>query len=186
MIARGDRIYRENRIALIIAAMRDLLLATSAFSAVLLFGATAQADLIDPAEHVCAKAGEACEVDGKKGVCKAETCSKLDYSNLGPGGSPGTRSYDCVRCQVGAAPAEDTKDAKAPDAKAPDAKALDAKDATPANVKASSKSDDKAAEKSSSTPEAKSGCSVSASTTSMASFAVGLLVLGFVARRRRG
>ncbi len=167
----------------IMAPMRHLVLPPFAFLTVLLFAGGARADLIDPAQAACGEAGTPCEVDGKKGVCKAKKCSKLDYSNPGPSGSPGTKQYDCVRCEPGAVPdeavpADATEDEKA-DAKG-DAKA-DAK----ADAKTDKTADAKPDAKTPSPPESKSSCSVGNAATSMTSVALGLLVLGFVARRRR-
>ncbi|MCH9688527.1 MAG: hypothetical protein K0V04_44260 [Deltaproteobacteria bacterium] len=160
----------------IIEDMRSLGLPSLSLLAVLAGGlasSQARADLIDPAEEACSKAGEACTVDGRDGVCKAETCSKLDYSNPGPSGSPGTRSYDCVRCAIGAkaeppAPTEPTPSKGAESPPTPD------------------KAASKAAPDASPKPQAKGkGCSVEPATTSMLSFALGLGLLGLAVRRRR-
>lgn len=66
-----------------------------------LLSSSARADLIDPAEEACGKAGEACNVGGEEGACVAETCSRLDYGNMADG-APGTMEYECVRCVIGA------------------------------------------------------------------------------------
>lgn len=109
----------------------------------------AHADEIDPAEEVCGKAGDACELDGNKGTCVKATCSKLDYGNMKEDeGGPSRREYECAKCVPGTTP--ESSEAK-----------------TDGETKAKG-----------------SSCSVG-SSTSMTSFAVGLLLLGVVARRRR-
>ncbi len=89
--------------------MRSIGLPSLSLFAVLAGGlvtSQARADLIDPAEEACGKAGEACTVDGRDGVCKTQTCSRLDYGSPGPDGTPTSKKYDCVRCAIGAKAAE--------------------------------------------------------------------------------
>lgn len=122
-----------------------------------LAAADARADLIDPAEEACGEAGKACTVDGQSGTCVAETCSRLDYSNPDPGGGPGTREYECVRCKLGVKPPE---------------AAPASKEAAPASKEG---------------PPASKGsaCAVDPTGTSLLSLGLGLGLLGLVTRRSR-
>ncbi|MEX1367644.1 MAG: MYXO-CTERM sorting domain-containing protein [Nannocystaceae bacterium] len=128
----------------------------------------AHADVIDPAEEACDQAGDACTVGGRDGVCKAQTCARLDYSNPGPDGTPGTSEYDCVRCVEGEEPAE-------PEA-TPEPTPEAAPEGGPSPAKASP-------EPSSSAKGTR--CAVGPTTTSLLSFGLGLGLLGLAVRRRR-
>ena len=137
-----------------------------------LFGSGARADLIDPAESVCAEAGEPCTLDGRAGACVKQTCSRLDYSNMGPGNVPGTRQYECVRCEIGAEVKPPTVPTVAEPAPAP----TEDDAAAP-----TSPAEPKAAE-----PEKTSKgtrCAVGPST-SVVSIMLGLGLLGLAVRRR--
>ena len=127
---------------------------------VLLVGAEARADVIDPAEQACGEPGTACTLDGKAGACVKDTCTKLVYGGApaadGKGQperqhGPRTVNYDCARCVPGATPADGGADA--------------------------SKSETKSETKSSS-------CSVDVGPTTVTSLLLGLGLLGFVSRRR--
>lgn len=131
----------------------------------------ARADLIDPAEEACGEAETDCTVDGRDGVCKTQTCSKLDYGNPGPDGTPGTREYDCVRCVPGAQKAA-PEPAPAPDAKE-EPKPGDGAAAPP-----------KADPEPQSTSKGTS-CTVESAPTSALSLLLGLGLLGLALRRRR-
>ncbi|MEZ4449460.1 MAG: MYXO-CTERM sorting domain-containing protein [Nannocystaceae bacterium] len=79
----------------------------------------AHADEGPPPENiVCGdkKVGDACEVDGAAGTCVADSCTRLDYSNGTP---PETVSYECLRCQPGAAPKPEAQPAEKSAAEAP-------------------------------------------------------------------
>jgi hypothetical protein len=130
-----------------------------------LLGTSARADLIDPAEEACGKAGETCTVDGQSGVCVDETCSKLDYSNMGPDNVPGTRQYACVRCKIGAKQAEP---APTPAPTPPPEKQADAKQAGAPEPTATTKG---------------TSCAVGPSASTL-SFVLGLGLLGLAVRRR--
>lgn len=138
-----------------------------------LWGSAARADLIDPAEEACGKAGEACTVDGQDGACVEQTCSKLDYSNMGPGNVPGTKEYPCARCVIGGkvttpAPTPTVEPTPTP---------------TPAPA-GEKKADAPKADAPEPTTTAKgTSCAVGAST-SMMSLALGLGLLGLAVRRR--
>lgn len=134
-----------------------------------LLSADARADLIDPAEAACGKAGEACNVDGQAGVCVDETCSKLDYSNMGPDNTPGTRAYPCVRCKLGAKQAEPAPTpTPAPTPAPPPEKQADAKQAGAPEPTATTKG---------------TSCAVGPSASTL-SFVLGLGLLGLAVRRR--
>lgn len=62
----------------------------------MLFGSVAAADVIPPEVAACdsLEIGDAC--DG--GICRNDTCSRLDYSQGSP---PRTVTYDCVTCAPG-------------------------------------------------------------------------------------
>lgn len=132
----------------------------------------AHADVIDPSEEACGKAGDACTVLGKDGVCKAERCGRLDYSNPGPDGTPGTLEYDCVRCVEEAEPAEPEPTPEATPEPTPEA----APEGGPTPAKASPEP---------STSAKGTRCAVGPTTTSMLSFGLGLGLLGLAVRRRR-
>ena len=135
----------------------------------------ARADLIDPAEEACGKAGDACEVDGQAGACKAETCSRLDYSNMEADDTPGTREYECVRCIVGAKPEATPEATPAPTPSAED----DAKDVPKGGPDETKTSPEPA------TTAKGTRCAVEPTPTSLMSLLLGLGLLGLVARRRR-
>ncbi|HFE47458.1 MAG TPA: hypothetical protein ENJ18_18540 [Nannocystis exedens] len=141
-----------------------LLIACSA----LLFIGQVRADLAPPEEITNCngkKIGEACDVDGAKGHCVTETCSRLDYSKGVP---PSSVSYDCMRCEPGAAPEPVAAPEPSPEVKAP------------AQTKAKAKTDDKAP-----TPEptaAKGVCSIGGSSAGAP--LVFVVLLAFVRRRR--
>lgn len=136
--------------------------------------AVAVADVIDPAEEACGAAGQKCTIDGQDGACVAETCSRLDYGNPGPDGTPGTAEYECVRCIPGAAaaaPEPEPEPEPAPDQDyAQDYQADD----PAANVGPEPQSTSKG-----------TSCAVAPGTTSMMSVLFGLGLLGLALRRRR-
>ena len=123
-----------------------LLIACSAF----LFTEQVRADLAPPEEITNCNGkeiGEACDVDGTKGHCVTESCSRLDYSMGTP---PSSVSYDCMRCDPGAAPKPAAETAPSPEVK------------IPAETDEKAKTDEKAP-----TPEpsaAKGGCSIGSSS----------------------
>ena len=66
----------------------------------------ASADVAPTNSYGCkdAEAGDSCLTDdNKKGGCVTQTCSGLDYSNLDDGGTPTSRTYDCLICDTSAA-----------------------------------------------------------------------------------
>ena len=134
----------------------------------------ARADVIDPNAEACGSKneGDACKVDGEDGSCVPSTCFRNDYSDGTP---PKSVSYDCLMCKQGAP--EATPEKAAPEEAAPEK-------AAPGEA---------APEKAAPLPEPgppatqpkTSGCSVAQAATSSLSIGVGLLLLGFVRRRRR-
>jgi MYXO-CTERM domain-containing protein len=151
-------------------------LSVFAFAVAALGAAPVHADLIDPGEEACGgkEEGDECDLEGGQGsgVCAKQTCSKLDYSEGTP---PKSKDYDCLRCQPG-------EPEPAPDAKAADAKTVDVKAATD---ESKDKPTGSATPSEASSNAEKKGCSVEASGTSWASLGLGLVLLGFVARRRQ-
>lgn len=78
----------------------------------LALSATASADVPPPDIDGCQgkKSGDVCKRDdGSSATCKAQTCSKLDYSQGTP---PTSVTYDCVLCNGDAAPAATTATGK--------------------------------------------------------------------------
>lgn len=136
-----------------------------------LLAGEARADLIDPAEAACGAAGEACEIHGEKGVCKAETCSRLDYGNMADG-TPGTEQYECVRCIPGEKAAEPAPEPAADDG---DVKADEAPKGGP----------EPKTDPTPTTTTKGTRCAVDPANTSMLSFVLGLGLLGLATRRRR-
>lgn len=161
------------------ASIRSACLATLVLCS---WATDARADVIDPAEEVCSKAGETCTLDGRDGACEAQICSRLDYGNPDPDGTPGTKDYECVRCVVGAKVAEPAPPPTVDPP--PDAKA----EPRPDDVEAEPMPQGGAAPKPTDPPKvATKGtrCTVEPTTTSMLSFALGLGLLGLAVRRRR-
>lgn len=82
--------------------MRAMLVAVA-----LLAPMAARADVSPPAESACSeilhgrtvREGEPCQLDsGAKGTCQESTCTHLDYSTRGDGGSPGSKTAPCLLC----------------------------------------------------------------------------------------
>ncbi len=141
--------------------VRRVLLPLTVCAAFLATG-LAHADLAPPEEITNCdgkKIGQACDVGGGIGHCVRESCSRLDYSNGTP---PSMVSYDCMRCEPGAAPEPTSPKVKAP-----------------AENGAKAKTDEKAP-----TPEpaAKGACSIGGSSSGAW---LALLVLLAMVRRRR-
>lgn len=165
----------------------------------LLVPALARADVIapNPVRDACGgkKAGDACELDGKPGACKASKCTR----NTGGVLNPSTIEEDCVICDATAAgksadpptPTPANVDPPKDDPKAEPAKEEPAKEepakAEPAKSEPA-KSEPAKSEpaKSETKAESKGGiCSVG-DATPLASFATGLVLLALARRRRRG
>lgn len=132
----------------------------------------ARADEISPIEEVCRdkEVGAACEVDGQPGHCKKSSCSRIDYSS----GKPTPSERPCNHCALDEPPAKAEVKAPEPvpaktDAPVADAPAGTAPPASPAPAPA----------------PAKKGCSVDAEPLSLASVALGLVLLVVAAPRRR-
>ena len=82
--------------------------------AVLALAFAAWADVPPPDISGCngKAAGDACtRDDGSAGACAKATCSRNDYSNGPP---PTSVSYECLRCEAGAAPAKKSSCASVP------------------------------------------------------------------------
>lgn len=172
--------------------------------------AIARADVIspNPVRDVCGgkKAGDACELDGKPGACKASKCKRTVGGVL----NPSEIEEDCLVCDATAAgksadaptPTPTNVDTPKDDPKAQPTKEEPAKDEPakeePAKEEPAKEEPAKAeptkAEPTKSEPaktdtkaESKGGiCSVAPDATPLASFAMGVLLLALARRRRRG
>jgi hypothetical protein len=84
--------------------MKSTISSAVVFSAILLFGIPALADVAPPETEPCVgkQVGDACIYNGS-GTCQNQTCSKLDYSNWDrdASSSPPSTTYACVKCVVG-------------------------------------------------------------------------------------
>ena len=69
------------------------------------FAWSARADIITPDVTACKnkEAGEACTVEGEKGACQAQTCSRPNYP-IKEGKKLEYTEYDCVLCKPGVEP----------------------------------------------------------------------------------
>lgn len=66
---------------------------------------SARADIITPDVTACEnkEAGTACTVEGEKGACQAQTCSRPNYP-IKEGKKLEYTEYDCVLCKPGVEP----------------------------------------------------------------------------------
>lgn len=140
----------------------------------------AWADVIDPTEDACGgkQAGDACDLEGGKGVCRAQTCGRLDYSDGVP---PKTKNYECLRCEDAGAPTPTPDGEAAPEPDRPTAPA-DAKSDADAN--GSPKPTGKATPSDAEANAKDKGCAVGKTTPLSLGVGLGLLALVALGRHR--